>query len=280
MLSASILPGGVSFLSFNESFSTVYGGQNIRFNGADVEISLTNSTGSGFKSNLLYADSFFSASIKLPNNYYTAGVVATFYTTNSDIFPGNHDELDFEFLGNIPGKQWVVQTNFFGGGSEQRSREERYNLWFDPTQDFHNYSILWNKNWTVFYVDDVPMRQVHRIDNMGEDYPSKPMSLYSTIWDGSDWATEGGRYKVDYRYAPFTADYTDFVIDGSGCSKDNIESCMQGITNMVSNFTGLVPDKMKQMKLYRSKYMYYSYCDDRHRYPVPLPECSEPDAYV
>ncbi|KAK8654462.1 hypothetical protein V6N13_128430 [Hibiscus sabdariffa] len=104
------------------------------------------------------------------------------------------------------------------------------------------------------------------------------MSLYSTIWDGSNWATEGGRYKVNYRYAPFTADYSDFVIDGSGCSKDNIGSCMHGITNMVSNFTGLVPDKMKQMKLYRNKYMYYSYCDDRHRYPVPFPECSEPDA--
>ncbi|KAK8982083.1 hypothetical protein V6N11_037260 [Hibiscus sabdariffa] len=171
MLSASKLPGGVSFLSFNESFSTVYGGQNIHFNGADVEISLTNSTGSGFKSNLLYGDSFFSASIKLPDNHYTAGVVATFYTTNSDIFPGNHDELDFEFLGNIPGKQWVVQTNFFGNGSEQRGREERFNLWFDPTQDFHNYRILWNKNWTVFYVDNVPMRQVHRIDAMGGGLP-------------------------------------------------------------------------------------------------------------
>ncbi|GMI73425.1 xyloglucan endotransglucosylase/hydrolase 30, xyloglucan endotransglycosylase 4 [Hibiscus trionum] len=278
LISASILPGRLNFLSFSESFSILFGNQNIRLNGADVQISLTNSTGSGFKSRLLYGDAFFSASIKLPANNYTAGVVVTFYTSNSDIFNNNHDELDFEFLGHIQGEQWVLQTNFFGNGSVQRSREERYDLWFDPTKDFHTYSFIWNKNWTVFYVDDVPLRQVHRVDAMGGDYPSKPMSLYATIWDGSDWATEGGKYKIDYRYAPFTANYTDFAIYGSGCYQQNIQSCMQGITSGVTNFRGLEPYKLKQMKDFRRKFMFYSYCDDRRRYPTPLPECTAANA--
>lgn len=64
-------------------------------------------------------------------------------TSNGDIFEKTHDELDFEFLGNIEGKEWRVQTNVYGNGSVSRGREERYLLWFDPSREFHQYSILW-----------------------------------------------------------------------------------------------------------------------------------------
>lgn len=63
--------------------------------------------------------------------------------SNGDIFEKNHDEIDFEFLGNIRGKNWRIQTNIYGNGSTSVGREERYNLWFDPSDDFHHYSILW-----------------------------------------------------------------------------------------------------------------------------------------
>lgn len=64
--------------------------------------------------------------------------------SNGDIFEKTHDELDFEFLGNIRGREWRVQTNVYGNGSTAIGREERYGLWFDPTEDFHQYSILWS----------------------------------------------------------------------------------------------------------------------------------------
>lgn len=60
----------------------------------------------------------------------------------------NHNEFDFEFLGNTTGEPYLVQTNIYVNGVG--NREQRLNLWFDPTADFHSYSILWNQRQVVY----------------------------------------------------------------------------------------------------------------------------------
>ncbi|XP_040866471.1 probable xyloglucan endotransglucosylase/hydrolase protein 8 isoform X2 [Glycine max] len=49
------------------------------------------------------------------------------------------DELDFEFLGNKTGKPYLIQTNVYKNGIG--GRKMRHMLWFDPTEDYHTYSI-------------------------------------------------------------------------------------------------------------------------------------------
>jgi len=226
----------------------------------------------------MYQHGFFSASIKLPSDY-TAGVVVAFYVSNGDVFEKRHDELDFEFLGNIRGKPWRVQTNVYGNGSVSRGREERYVLPFDPTTEFHRYSILWTAAAVAFYVDDVPVREVRRSPAMGGDFPSKPMSLYATVWDASTWATSGGRYRVNYRYGPFVASFTDLAL--LGCRADPIRmvpaaggSCAADEEALrASDVAVMTVEKLQAMRRFREHNMVYSYCYDTRRYPAALPEC-------
>jgi xyloglucan:xyloglucosyl transferase len=75
--------------------------------------------------------------------FFCLNLCCLLQTSNGDVYEKTHDELDFEFLGNIAGKPWRFQTNLYGNGSTHRGREERYRLWFDPTKGYHRYSILW-----------------------------------------------------------------------------------------------------------------------------------------
>lgn len=264
-------------VSFNEAFVRVFGDQNVVFKdpkGYSVQISLDQTTGSGFISRNPYLYSLFSASIKLPSGNYTAGVVVTFYASNGAVYSSNHDELDFEFLGHRSSGKWVVQTNMYGNGSVATGREEKYDLPFDPTADFHVYSILWTETWIVFYVDGAAIREIKRVK--GGDYPSKSMSLYGTIWDGSDWATDGGKFKTDFKYAPFVTEYSDFLLEG--CHVDSLKSppemqVCDKAPDFIKSFSGLTMEERAKMEEFRKSYMSYSYCNDRKRYPIPLPEC-------
>ncbi|MED6193667.1 putative xyloglucan endotransglucosylase/hydrolase protein 28 [Stylosanthes scabra] len=268
--SRSLLP----IIPFDEGYAPLFGDNNlvIHRDGKTVHLSLDERTGSGFVSHDLYLHGYFSASIKLPADY-TAGVVVAFYMSNGDMFQNNHDEIDFEFLGNIRGKDWRIQTNVYGNGSTSIGREERYGLWFDPAEDFHQYSILWTDSQIIFYVDNVPIREIKRTESMGGDFPSKPMTLYATIWDASDWATNGGKYRVNYKYAPYVAEFSDLVLHG--CAVDPIDheaKCESAETNKAVP-TGVTPAQRIKMDNFRKKHMTYSYCYDKVRYRIPPTEC-------
>lgn len=123
-----------------------------------------------------------------------------------------------------------------------------------------------------FYVDNVPIREIKRTEAMGGDFPSKPMSLYATIWDGSDWATNGGKYRVSYKYAPYVAEFSDFILHG--CAVDPIELTKCEKSEKFSTIsTGITRQQRTKMAAFRKKHMQYSYCYDRTRYTVTPSEC-------
>lgn len=124
-----------------------------------------------------------------------------------------------------------------------------------------------------FYVDNVPIREIKRTESMGGDFPAKPMTLYATIWDGSDWATNGGKYRVNYKYAPYVAQFSDLVLHG--CAVDPIEQATRCdiVESSQAIPSGVTPAQRIKMENIRKKHMTYSYCYDTVRYKVPPPEC-------
>nr|AGT17107.1 xyloglucan endotransglucosylase/hydrolase protein [Saccharum hybrid cultivar R570] len=260
--------------------------------GRGVRLTLNRYSGSGFISKHYYHHGFFSADVTLPKDH-TAGVVVAFYLSNGDVFDKTHDELDLEFLGNRRRHEWRLQTNVYGNGSTARGREERYLMPFDPTAAAHRFSILWSSRAVIFYVDGVAIREVPRSAAMAGDYPSKPMAVYATIWDGSTWATDNGRYKVNYRRGPFTAEFSGLVIRGCPAAATAVGNGMgQGGGDHVAmlrlqlgaadrdrdscagaEFELMTPRKRADMRRWRRRQMLYTVCYDTNRYPAPFPEC-------
>ncbi|KAE8708904.1 putative xyloglucan endotransglucosylase/hydrolase protein 8 [Hibiscus syriacus] len=126
------------------------------------------------------------------------------------------DELDFEFLGNRTGQPYLIQTNVYKNGTV--NREMRHMLWFDPTEDYHSYSILWN-NHQIVQVRGSYLVPISVFKNNGDDkndfFPNgKPMYLFSSIGNAVEWATRGGLEKTNWKKAPFVSSYKDFSVEG------------------------------------------------------------------
>uniref|UniRef100_A0A0E0E5T9 Xyloglucan endotransglucosylase/hydrolase n=1 Tax=Oryza meridionalis TaxID=40149 RepID=A0A0E0E5T9_9ORYZ len=242
-------------------------------NGQLLTLSLDRSSGSGFQSKNQYLYGRFDMQIKLvPGN--SAGTVATFYLSSQG---SQHDEIDFEFLGNASGEPYTVHTNVYSQG--KGGREQQFRMWFDPTKDFHTYSVLWNPSHILyvtparFYVDGTPIREYRNTEaTTGVAFPrAQAMRVYASLWDAEEWATQGGRVRTDWSQAPFTASYRGLA--ASGCTSQDATACANpGSPWMYQQLDSSAQDRLRQVQ---RDYMIYNYCADTYRFPQGLPpECT------
>lgn len=192
----------------------------------------------------------------------------------------NHCEFDFEFLGNVSGQPYLLHTNIFVNGVG--GREQQITLPFDATADFHYYNFQWNKDLTVFYVDNTPIRMFRNLQGIVPNfqYPNnQAMGVHMSIWDGSQWATLGGRIKVDWNAAPFVASYQNFRLNGCVVNPVSDKTAIRKCQNSTfaapgPNAQKLPTARVRQLRVVKATQVHYNYCDDRKRYPVAPPECA------
>ncbi|KAK4792210.1 hypothetical protein SAY86_022645 [Trapa natans] len=243
-----------------------------------LTLTLDQASGSGFQSKSEYMYGKFDMQIKLvPGN--SAGTVVAYYLRSQG---SAWDEIDLEFLGNLSSDPYVLHTNVFTEG--QGNREQQFYLWFDPTANFHTYSVLWNPSHLVLYVDGVPIREFKNLEGAGVPYPkSQPMRVYASIWNADNWATRGGLVKTDWSLAPFTASFSGFNANKACIWMDGASSCGGSVGTTVAASSlwpwmaqkGLDGEAQTRMEAVQRKYMIYSYCQDSKRFPQGLPrECS------
>ncbi|CAK9156670.1 unnamed protein product [Ilex paraguariensis] len=261
---------------FYEDFDTPWGDDRAQIlnNGELLSLSLDQFSGSGTQSRNKYLFAKIDMHLKLVSGN-SAGTVTAFYLSSQG---SKHDEIDFEFLGNVTGEPYILHTNVFtkGGGG----REQQFYLWFDPTEDFHEYSIHWSPQSIIFSVDGTPIREFKNAESIGVPYPSnQPMRIYTTLWNSDDWATQGGRVKTDWTQAPFNASFTNYTLNACVWSSGS-SSCSSISSSSTSSNGAWLSEELDttsqgRLKWVQENWMIYDYCKDPERFIHGEPaECS------
>nr|GMC72686.1 xyloglucan endotransglucosylase/hydrolase 2-like [Ipomoea batatas] len=273
LLIAASMAASALAANFNQDVQMYFGNGRGRVTqgGKMAALTLDRESGSGFQSTNEYLFGRFDMQVKLiPDN--SAGTVTTFYLSS---LGDRHDEIDFEFLGNVSGQPYTIHTNVYSQG--KGGREQQFHLWFDPTAAFHTYSIVWNSQRIIFLVDNIPIRVYRNHESVGVPFPKdQPMRVYCSLWNADDWATQGGRVKTDWTKAPFTVYYRNFNIDacvvsGGRSSCDSTSSADPVNNNQAWQTQDIDASGRNRLRWVQSKYMVYNYCADSQRFPAGFP---------
>ncbi|CAL5343224.1 unnamed protein product [Camellia sinensis] len=258
MISAVILSSVLAVVSasnFNQDFTITWGDGRAKIlnNSQLLTLSLDKTSGSGFQ--------------------YSTGTVTAYYLSSQG---STHDEIDFEFLGNLSGDPYILHTNVFSQGKGNREQQ------FYPGLTLLLISTHTLSSGTPNASYGTPIREFKNAEAVGVPYPkNQPMRIYSSLWNADDWATRGGLVKIDWTQAPFTASYRNFNANACIWSSGS-SSCSSSSSNSNAWLSKqLDSTNQGRLKWVQKNYMIYNYCTDSKRFPQGFPpECSMQKADV
>lgn len=175
-------------------FNCYWNPQNISFNGGIMTIKLAKggggipySSGEYRTTEEKYSYGYYETRMKAAKG---AGLVGgTFFTYRGTWGKLDHNEIDFEVLGEDPTK---VQLNYYYAGTGTHNEHVKIiDLGFDASKGFHNYGFVWKKDSIEWFIDG---RSVYRAN---KDIPKNACRITVNFWPGtsevSGWL--GGIYK-------------------------------------------------------------------------------------
>jgi beta-glucanase (GH16 family) len=152
------------------------------------------------------------------------GIVTSVVLESADL-----DEIDWEWLG---GKDYEVQSNYFGKGDTSTYDRGGFHDVETPTQVYHTYSIDWTAERIQWIIDGAVVRTVKYEEAQGGTrFPQTPMEVKVGTWcAGSSTAPEGtvewAGGLTDFSQGPFDAIYKSIKITdyagGNSATSDNV----------------------------------------------------------
>ncbi|TGJ78663.1 hypothetical protein E0Z10_g10105 [Xylaria hypoxylon] len=138
--------------------------------------------------------------------------------SSSVLWSDIQDEIDWEFSGNQHGEKpfpppdgkWTVETNIFAQGKMWDGAATYQKDAYNPTTQFHTYSVEWDENHMNWYVDNQVVRSVQASNvPSGFTLPQSPMKLQLGVWGGGDpdnnyWTIEWAGGEIDMKGIPYT----------------------------------------------------------------------------
>ncbi|MDD4179532.1 MAG: family 16 glycosylhydrolase [Candidatus Margulisbacteria bacterium] len=131
-----------------------------------------------------YGYGYYEARLKAPK--ITGAMSASFFTYTGEYGKKNHHEIDFEIFGRDTKVVWL---NYFveGRGTENQQHQQSINLWFDASEDFHNYGFKWTETELAWYVDGRMVQRVTEDPNTPErEIPFAPSKIMVNLWPGNN----------------------------------------------------------------------------------------------
>ena len=112
---------------------------------------------------------------RLKTNQIQAGTVFAFFLYAAPTTGTNHDEIDFELVGNLPNQ---FNTNIYGNEPLGVGHPQSIPYTFGTIADYHVYEIHWNANRVTWVVDGTQVRQV----TTQSPIPVGPMYIHLNAW--------------------------------------------------------------------------------------------------
>ncbi|KAI9277704.1 glycosyl hydrolases family 16-domain-containing protein [Umbelopsis sp. AD052] len=179
---------------FDVGFNDVWCGQNTHIQGGKLDLSLNQNCGPDIATDLNTQSGLFEVDMETS---WGSGVVTAITLFSAGTSADKRDEVDMEFIGT---DVTTVETTYFVDGAHVPGATQSvdFHVASNTSSSRHTYGMEYTPDHIAWYIDGRKVKTV--LKENGVAFPSKPVSLHLSLWDGTEFSEWAG--KINWNAAP------------------------------------------------------------------------------